>query len=91
MSTARMFTSTNVNMNSNTLTNQFQGGGDKKAGFPYQIGRDWWTSITLNACDPTSAGGCCTLNQWSITKKPAANISRPIGSTVNPQTYWRVA
>jgi hypothetical protein len=31
--------------NVGSLINQPSGGGDKKAGFPYQIGRDTWTSI----------------------------------------------
>jgi hypothetical protein len=35
---ARFYTST---------TNQPQGGGNKKAGFPYQIGRTSWTPIFL--------------------------------------------
>jgi hypothetical protein len=28
-----------------TLINADQGGGDKKSGLPYQIGRDSWTNI----------------------------------------------
>lgn len=27
--------------------NQNQGGGEKKAGFPYMVGRDSWTSIAF--------------------------------------------
>lgn len=29
------------------MTNQNQGGGDKKAGFPYQIGRGSYSSVFL--------------------------------------------
>jgi hypothetical protein len=38
-----------------------QGGGSKKAGFPYQIGRQSWTSMFFDTCDPTSSISCCTL------------------------------
>jgi hypothetical protein len=87
---SRAFTGTRFNMNSNSVTNQFQGGGDKKAGFPYQVGRDSWVSIAFNSCDPLSSQPHCTLAKWSITKKPLANISRPIGSTISPNPYWRI-
>lgn len=30
-----------------SIVNRSQGGGEKKAGFPYQVGRDTWTSIYL--------------------------------------------
>ena len=87
----RAFTSTNpgVGIRSTTFTNQFQGGGDKKAGFPYQVGRDMWASIAIQTCNPLSKAGCCTLSKWNRTKLPLANISRPIGSTLNPVPYWR--
>jgi hypothetical protein len=88
--TKRAFTSTNINTNSNTITNQFQGGGDKKAGFPYQVGRIWWTSIAIQTCNPMSSVPCCTLTRWNTTKLPMANISRPIGSTLTPNPYWRL-
>jgi len=41
-------------------TNQNQGGGSKKAGFPYQVGRGWRTSIAL---DSQSVGSCVRLPQ----------------------------
>ena len=69
--------------------NQNQGGGDKKAGFPYQVGRDTWTSIFFNTTDPVN-GHCCTLPKMQINLFPNVNQSRPIGSTYTPNTYFRV-
>ena len=31
-----------------SITNKKQGGGSKKAGLPYQVGRDSWASIMLH-------------------------------------------
>ena len=49
--------------NYNLIINQNQGGGDKKAGFPYLIGRDWRTSIAFNNTNVVN-GKCCTLNSY---------------------------
>lgn len=46
--------------NCTVITNINQGGGDKKAGFPYQIGRSSASSIVLKSTDPIG-GKCCTL------------------------------
>jgi hypothetical protein len=47
-----------------TLTNnQNQGGGDKKAGFPYQVGRGWQTSIAFNNTNVVM-GHCCRLKSY---------------------------
>ena len=70
-----------------SIVNQNQGGGDKKAGFPYQIGRIWGVSIALHTTAPIS-GQCCNLtkvNTLQFTRQP--NISRPIGSVGNVP-YW---
>lgn len=75
-------------MGSNVFTTQTQGGGSKKAGFPYQVGRSSWTSIAFNAVDPVS-GNCCKLSKMQMTLTKA-NISRPIGSTYVPNTYFTV-
>jgi len=86
---ARAFNGSNRSqMGSNVFTTQSQGGGDKKAGFPYQVGRSSWTSIAFGAVDPVT-GHCCKLSkmQLALTK---ASISRPIGSTYVPNTYFTV-
>lgn len=43
--------------------NQNQGGGSKKAGFPYQVGRGWQTSIAFNNTNVVM-GKCCKLNSY---------------------------
>jgi hypothetical protein len=73
-------------MGSNVQTVQNQGGGEKKAGFPYQVGRESWTSIFLRTTAPVS-GQCCTLKQIMTMKFPAANPSKPIGADVRISRY----
>lgn len=61
-----------------SITNQNQGGGSKKAGFPYLVGRDSWTSIALHGTkqylDEAKGGLQFTLN-------PNVRQSRPVGMT----------
>ncbi len=67
---------------------QNQGGGNKKAGLPYQVGRDSWASIYLGSKDTALKKGraCCTVANMAMTYT-TANASRPIGRTGNP-SYW---
>ena len=67
---------------------QNQGGGDKKAGLPYQVGRDSWVSIYMgNNTNAIRKGrSCCTVANMAMTYT-RANPSRPIGRTGNPP-YW---
>jgi hypothetical protein len=81
------FNSSNRNqMGSNYITDQNQGGGDKKAGFPYQVGRPASTY---------DLGSFVKLDQPLSTWNPVfgtyrvANISRPVGST-SRVPYWRL-
>ena len=62
--------------------NQDQGGGDKKAGFAYQIGRNYMTSIYFDerAVDRP-------LVQLQQIVFPLATITRPIGRN-NNRPYW---
>lgn len=72
MTRSNAFSSSNRNqMGSNYLTDVNQGGGDKKAGFPYMIGRDSWS---IHYIQPT------TLKRINTTVFPLARQSRPIGS-----------
>jgi hypothetical protein len=73
---ARLYTST---------TNQNQGGGDKKAGFPYQVGRSSWTSIALGSSN--YGVRCCKLGSLKLTANPNVRQSRPTGTTTNVP-YW---
>jgi hypothetical protein len=68
--------------------NQNQGGGDKKAGFPYMVGRSHWTSIALGSTDPVH-GHCATLKCLSKTLV-FTSPSRPVGSWTEGNSYWRV-
>ena len=68
--------------NTGSLINQSQGGGDKKAGLPYQIGREYYTSILLHSSDPVN-GSCCTLkDRMTMRFTPSRFVARPIGSYV---------
>ena len=68
-------------MLSNVNTVQNQGGGEKKAGFPYQIGREHWTSIFLHTVDPIN-GRCCNRGKIATTMVFTKNTVRPIGGDV---------
>jgi len=61
-----------------SITNKNQGGGSKKAGFPYLVGRDSWTSIALRGTkqflSETDKGLQFTLN-------PKVRQSRRVGMT----------
>lgn len=73
-------------MGSNCATVQTQGGGDKKAGFPYQVGRGWHTSIAFQQNPGT--GKCCNLGQMQISLFPNATVPRNIGSRYS--TYYHI-
>jgi hypothetical protein len=60
-------------MGSNAITNQPQGGGDKKAGFPYLVGRDSWAGTYMNYHS-------FPLKKWNTTIFPLASQTRPINS-----------
>jgi len=72
--------------NLGVLVNRPQGGGDKKAGFPYQVGRSWWSSIYIDGTDPVY-GHCADLKCLNRTLV-FTNLSRPVGSWTNGNTYW---
>jgi hypothetical protein len=71
--------SNRAQMMSNVSTDRNQGGGEKKAGFPYQIGRESWTSIFIHATDPIN-GRCCNRGKIATTMVFTRNTVRPIGS-----------
>lgn len=85
-----------VNMNASkkvryisSVTNQNQGGGNKKAGFPYQVGRTMWSNIYMGTKPPAMGMACCSLKSYQINKLPMATVSRPIGRTGNA-SYWNI-
>jgi len=76
--------------NYNVIVNANQGGGNKKAGLPYQIGRETWSSIFLHSTDPVN-GHCCTIkDQMTMRFTPSNYVARPIGGSVTvAQSYYR--
>jgi len=62
-------------MGSNAITDRNQGGGEKKAGFPYQVGRESWSSIAIGSNQLVFY----MPDETDLDFK-RANFSRPIGS-----------
>jgi hypothetical protein len=64
-----------------SITNQNQGGGSKKAGLPYLVGRESWSSIALKN----------TSQRMSVLKMPltsSVSQSRPVGVRPGSSTYF---
>tara|TARA_B110000444_G_C18736388_1_gene545805 strand:- start:735 stop:986 length:252 start_codon:yes stop_codon:yes gene_type:complete len=61
-----------------SITNKNQGGGAKKAGLPYLVGRDSWTSIAFHGTKQylSQANG-----GLQFTMNPTVRQSRPVGMT----------
>jgi len=90
MPQGNMFSSSSRHqMGSNAITDQNQGGGNKKAGFPYMIGRGWQSTIAFQMTQP-AAGHCTTLNTYTTTLFPFVRQSRSVGSTNTYNTYWHI-
>lgn len=62
------------------LINRNQGGGNKKAGLIFQVGRSSWDAIYFRS-QPQS------LTRLQMTLNPRVRISRPTGSTMHVP-YW---
>ena len=62
-----------------SITNQTQGGGSKKAGFPHMVGRTYGVSIALDNTNPVN-GHCCKLPSYQKTLFPLTRQSRPVGT-----------
>lgn len=75
--------------NAGSLITQSQGGGDKKAGLPYQVGRESYTSVIMHNTDPVH-GSCCTLkNRMDMKFTPGRFQPRPVGGSVTiAQGYY---
>ena len=74
--------------NLQSISNQNQGGGNKKSGIPYQVGKNSWTQIFIpNVNNSNSTNSCCTLNNRNTFFFPFASVSRPIGRSAN-ESYW---
>jgi len=67
-----------------SITNQKQGGGSKKAGLPYQVGRSSWESVMMHG----------TKQSIPLLKVPATTSvrqSRPIGTRPAAARYFTFA
>ena len=86
-----MFSRSNrYQMGSNAITDQNQGGGSKKAGFPYIIGRGWRTNIAFNSNNVVNCQPLKTYQTLCFTSP--VNQSRPIGSSITAaRGYWNIA
>lgn len=83
----KTFTASNRNrMGSNAVTAQAQGGGSKKAGFPYMVGRGYQIPMYFQKRNG--------IQNLTFLKKDAfkAMPSRPIGSMgmSSPNTYFNI-
>lgn len=68
-----------------SISNQNNGGGSKKQGLPYQIGKSSWSNIAIRSVDPVN-GRCCSLANMQMTVFSCP--SRPIGRNFNTP-YWK--
>jgi hypothetical protein len=66
---------------------QNQGGGNKKAGLKPTVGTSYMRSIYYY--QNYGRNKCCTLTQLQLTANPNVCVSRPIGSDVHFNTYWK--
>jgi hypothetical protein len=71
-----------------SITNQNQGGGSKKAGLPYLIGRDSWTSIALHGTIQFLDVDKNGVKGLKFTMNPGVRQSRPIGVTPSNGRYF---
>jgi len=61
-----------------SIVNRPQGGGEKKAGFPYQVGRTSWSNVFIGGVKPAT-GRCCKLSGFQQTLVFTKNTVRPLG------------
>jgi len=76
-----------------SIVNRNQGGGSKKAGLPRQVGGDYHFPIALRVAGTRNTQGnygTPLVMGLKHTYNPKVNISRPIGSSYRPNTYFNV-
>lgn len=74
-----------------SIVNQNQGGGPKKAGFPYIIGRDTWTTIHFRESGTSQFLQSNIEPARALTFTRLANVkqSRPVGISPSPNAFPR--
>lgn len=75
-----------------SVVNQSQGGGNKKAGFGPQVGREAYTSVVMGITTGIQNNKCCSLLSLQMTSSINANVkqSRTIGGTQGNMRYWSI-
>jgi len=74
-----------------SIINVNQGGGDKKAGLPYQVGRPYGFPIAMRVSQTRNTlFEMGSVHGLRFTVNPNVSISKPIGSTLIPNTYWKI-
>ena len=75
-----------------SVVNQAQGGGNKKAGFGPQVGRESYTSVVMGITTAVQTGKCCMLSTLQKTSSINANVkqSRNTGSSQGNMRYWSI-
>ena len=69
-----------------SIVNQSSGGGSKKAGLPYQVGKDAYAAIHIGGASALGVRfASYGLKKVSITANPNVKVSRPIG--VSPMVW----
>lgn len=64
----------------NSITNQYQGGGNAKPGLYPQVGRSSWTSVAYSA-NGIPLGNCCKLP--NMVRMNFTHYSKPVGTTIH--------
>lgn len=84
-----VLSTTNRTSSMASISNGNQGGGSKKAGLVPQVGRESYTSVVMGITTGIKNGTCrpCLITM-SLT--PIASSSRPIGSTTESNSAWRI-
>ena len=78
--------------NVSSLVNQNTGGGNKKAGLVYQVGRGSYASVVMGTKTGVVNNNCCSLKKLQLTVNPNVKLSRPVGSVLgnSGNTYWSI-
>ena len=87
-----VLSTTKLTSSISSIVNQNQGGGNKKAGLPYQVGREYHFLTALNVVGSrnTQANyGSPLVMGLTHTRNPNVMQSRPIGSSYRPNTYFK--
>lgn len=76
-----------------SIVNQNQGGGPKKAGFPYIVGRESWTTIHLRESGTAQflgkSDGSGPARSLRFTRYPDVKQSRPVFASPSPFAFPR--